>query len=50
MDEDTRRPLLRGYKVARFDPSAVCFDDPARRLGYSWYGDPDAGDSRLSER
>jgi hypothetical protein len=45
MDEDTRRWLPRGYKVARFDPSAVRFDDPARRLAYSWYGDPDAGDT-----
>jgi hypothetical protein len=45
MDEDTRRWLPRGYKVARFDPKAVRFDDPARRLAYSWYGDPDAGDT-----
>ncbi len=32
IDEDTRRWLPRGY-------------DPARRLAFSWYGDPDAGES-----
>jgi hypothetical protein len=45
MDEDTRRWLPRGYSPAHFDPTAVRFDDPARRLAYSWYGNPDAGDS-----
>jgi hypothetical protein len=45
MDEDTRCWLPRGYNPAHFDPTAVHFDDPARRLAYSWYGDSDAGDS-----
>lgn len=45
MDQDMRRWLPRGYDPARFDSKAVRFDDPARRLAYSWYGDPDAGDS-----
>ena len=45
IDEDTRRWLPRGYDPAHFDPTAVRFDDPARRLAFSWYGDPDAGES-----
>ena len=45
MDEDTRRWLPRGYNLARFDPSAVHFDDPARRLAFSWYGESDAADT-----
>src|SRR5262245_40511777 len=43
MDEDVRAWLSPGYDPAHFDPAAVRFDDPARRLAYSWYGDPDAG-------
>jgi Plasmid pRiA4b ORF-3-like protein len=45
MDEDTRRWLPHGYDPARFDPASVRFDDPARRLAFSWYGDAAAGDS-----
>jgi hypothetical protein len=45
MDEDTRRWLPRGYDPARFDPASVRFDDPARRLAFSWYGDTAVGDS-----
>jgi hypothetical protein len=45
MDEDTRRWLPRGYNLARFDPAAVRFEDPAHRLAFSWYGDADAGDT-----
>ena len=45
MDEDTRRWLPRGYDPARFDPVAVRFSDPSRRLAYAWYGDPEAGDT-----
>jgi hypothetical protein len=43
MDEDTRAWLPPGYDLAHFDPAAVSFDDPARRLAFSWYGNPDAG-------
>jgi hypothetical protein len=45
MDKDMRRWLPRDYDPARFDPVAVRFDDPARRLAFSWYGNPDAGDT-----
>jgi Plasmid pRiA4b ORF-3-like protein len=45
IDEDTRRSLPRGYNPARFDPSAVRFDDPARRLAFLWYGESDAADT-----
>jgi hypothetical protein len=45
MDADTRRWLPRGYNLARFDPAAVRFEDPAHRLAFSWYGDADAGDT-----
>jgi hypothetical protein len=43
IDEDTRRWLPRGYDVARFEPARVRFDDPARRLAYSWYGHEQKG-------
>lgn len=49
MDEDTRRWLPRGYDPAHFDPAAVRISDPSRRLAYSWYGDPEAGDSPFEE-
>ena len=45
IDDDTRRWLPRGYDPARFTPTAVHFSDPWRRLAYSWYGDPAAGDT-----
>lgn len=36
--------LPKGYNPACFDPVAVRFSDPARRLAYSWFGDAEAGD------
>ncbi len=45
IDEDTRAWLPQGYDPAHFDPTAVRFSDPARRLAYSWYGDAEAGNS-----
>jgi Plasmid pRiA4b ORF-3-like protein len=45
IDKETRAWLPRGYNVTRFDPKTVVFNDPARRLAYSWYGDPKKGDS-----
>ena len=45
IDRATREWLPRGYRPAHFDPAAVRFSDPARRLAYSWYGNPDAGDT-----
>lgn len=45
LDNETRAWLPRRYNPAQFDPAAVRFSDPARRLAYSWYGDADAGDA-----
>jgi len=44
LDEDTRNWLPEGYDPDHFDPREVRFDDPARRLAFSWYGDHEAGD------
>lgn len=44
LDKDLRAWLPKGYNPARFDPAAVRFSDPARRLAYSWYGNAEAGD------
>ena len=43
-DDELREWLPAVCNPARFDPQAVHFDDPARRLACAWYGDPDAGD------
>ncbi len=39
MDEATRAWLPAGYDPARFDPAAIRFSDPHRRLAYAWYGE-----------
>ncbi|MBF6614148.1 MAG: plasmid pRiA4b ORF-3 family protein [Chloroflexi bacterium] len=49
LDKETRAWLPKGYDPARFEPSAVRFSDPARRLAYSWYGDAEAGDDPFGE-
>ena len=50
LDDDTRAWLRPGYDPAHFDPAAVRFSDPARRLASSWYGNPEAGDAPFEER
>ena len=49
LDKETRAWLPKGYDPARFEPSAVRFSDPARRLAYSWYGDAEGGDDPFGE-
>ena len=49
LDDDTRAWLPTGYDPAHFDLAAVRFSDPARRLAYSWYGNPEAGDAPFEE-
>jgi hypothetical protein len=49
IDKDMHAWLPRGYNVTSFDPKTVVFNDPARRLAYSWYGDPEMGDSPFDE-
>jgi Plasmid pRiA4b ORF-3-like protein len=49
LDKDTRAWLPKCYDPARFNPAAVRFSNPARRLAYSWYGDTEAGDEPFGE-
>ncbi|MDQ6747407.1 MAG: plasmid pRiA4b ORF-3 family protein [Candidatus Dormibacteraeota bacterium] len=49
LDKETRAWLPQGYDPARFDPGGVRFSNPARRLAYSWYGDPEAGEAPFGE-
>jgi hypothetical protein len=44
LDQDIRDWLPEGYDPERFDPTAVRFSDPHRRLAYTWYGDAERGD------
>ena len=47
--KEIRAGLPPGYDPAHFDPGAVRFSDPARRLAYSWYGDPATEDAPFGE-
>lgn len=49
LDDEMRTWLPPDYDPARFDPNAIYFSEPSRRLAYSWYGDFDAGDLPYDE-